>query len=286
MVFIVNLTLGVTLAMFLVCLCVLMEYISPRGRYTLRQRIPGFLMQIVGTSLVIALTIPLHLLWDRLGITPAFSVPLWPLLAPLGLAGQALQFLSVLIVIDFLRYWRHRAEHKWFWPIHAVHHAPRELHAASSLGHPLQGIPEFLMVVIPLSFFEFAGPTVPVAVGLVSSLLTVYIHTASDFHFGPARQAVIDNRFHRIHHSTEPRHFDKNFGICFSVWDRMFRTAYWPKPDEWPEVGIKELPPQTVRGFLLYPQQFMNLGARPASARAIPASQRISRAVTSTDLLP
>lgn len=241
------------MATFLVGLCVAIEYVSPRGRYSLRDRIPGALMQVVGTTLMISLYFPLNKLWGALGITPRVEVPLWSWLSPLGLVGYLLQFIAVLMTIDFLRYWRHRAEHKWFWSIHAVHHAPRELHATNSLGHPLQAIPEFLIVVIPLSFFQFAGPTTPIAVNLVASLLTVYIHCASDFHFGPLRQAVVDNRFHRIHHSVEAHHIDKNFGICFSLWDRLFGTAYWPKPEEWPEVGIDEAPPMTVREFLAYP---------------------------------
>jgi sterol desaturase/sphingolipid hydroxylase (fatty acid hydroxylase superfamily) len=27
---------------------------------------------------------------------------------------------------------------------------------------------------------------------------------------------------HQIHHSTEKKHFDKNFGVAFAIWDLMF----------------------------------------------------------------
>ena len=64
---------------------------------------------------------------------------------------------------------------------------------------------------------------------------------------------IVDNRFHRIHHSLEERHFDKNFGICFSIWDFLFGTAYEPG-DEWPHVGLADrMPPNSVREFLLHP---------------------------------
>ncbi|MCH8617174.1 sterol desaturase family protein [Sphingomonas sp. SM33] len=286
--YLINLGLGASLALFLLSLCVAIEYVSPRGRYTLRQRIPGTLMQVVGSTLLISLIIPLHMLWDGLGIGPVVTVPLWSWLSPLGVAGYALQVLVALALLDFLRYWRHRAEHEWFWPIHAVHHAPRELHAANSIGHPLQAIPEFFFVAVPLSFVAFDGPGTPIAVNLVSSLLTVYIHTASDFHFGPLRAAVVDNRFHRIHHSVEAHHIDKNYGICFSLWDRIFGTAYWPRPNEWPEVGIEDAPPATVRDFLLYPLPHKRPDLIDDYALSIPSTREArepSLAVLSSSLI-
>jgi sterol desaturase/sphingolipid hydroxylase (fatty acid hydroxylase superfamily) len=78
-----------------------------------------------------------------------------------------------------------------------------------------------------------------------------------DFHFGKLNRVVVDNRFHRIHHSVEPQHLDKNFGIWLSCWDYMYGTAYTPKPGEWPKVlGIGIAPPKTVREFLASHQQY------------------------------
>ncbi len=33
---------------------------------------------------------------------------------------------------------------------------------------------------------------------------------------------------HQIHHSTDPRHFDKNLGFALAVWDWVFGTLYIP----------------------------------------------------------
>jgi sterol desaturase/sphingolipid hydroxylase (fatty acid hydroxylase superfamily) len=108
-----------------------------------------------------------------------------------------------------------------------------------------------------MSLIRIDGPATPVAVGFVLNLLTYYIHSPVDVHFGPLRKVLVDNRFHRIHHSVEPRHFDKNFGVCFSIWDRWFGTAYDPAPDEWPQVGLAGVdPPRTIRDYLLLPFRF------------------------------
>ena len=37
---------------------------------------------------------------------------------------------------------------------------------------------------------------------------------------------------HQIHHSTDPRHFDKNLGFCLSVWDYVFGTLYIPRGEK------------------------------------------------------
>ena len=245
--------IGTLAATYILMTCVITEYVAPIERPTLRCRLPGTLMQITGSAFGALIILPAQWAWGQLGIEP-YLVPLWSVLGPLGALGMVLQVLAILLITDFLRYWRHRAEHKWLWSIHAVHHAPQDLHAANSLGHPLQTIPEILIVTIPLSLIEFNGPAIPVAVTFLSSFLTFYIHSPTQIHFGSLRAIVVDNRFHRIHHSMEERHFDKNFGICFSLWDWMFGTAHWPAPDEWAKVGVQGIsPPGTVADFLLFP---------------------------------
>ena len=192
-----------------------------------------------------------------------------------GTAGYALQLLVLAMLTDFLVYWRHRTEHVLFWPIHMVHHSPTELHAANDIGHPMQVWFSIVFITIPLSLVPDRRPgALPVAVSFVLLLLTYYIHSPIDVHFGPLRKVLVDNRFHRIHHSIEPRHFNKNFGIGFSLWDRWFGTAYDPAPDEWPQVGLKNVdPPRTVRDYLLLPFRAGRMERRadqPQSARAGP----------------
>ena len=98
-------------------------------------------------------------------------------------------------------------------------------------------------------------------VGLLVMLLSYLIHPPIDVHFGPLRKLLVDNRFHRIHHSIEPRHFDRSFGICFSFWDRLLGMADDPAPDEWPEVGVSDAPaPRDLKDFLLMPVRILKAG--------------------------
>lgn len=243
---------------FIILVCVIIEQFAVIERYSLRSRVPGVMMNIVGASFSVGLIWPISMFWNALGIAPAITLPLWTWLEPLGWIGFALQFLLLVLIADLLAYWRHRVEHKWFWPIHAVHHAPTELHAANDIGHPVQIWFTILFISLPMSLIRIDGPETPFAVGFVVTLLSYYIHSPIDVHFGPFRKVLVDNRFHRIHHSMEPRHFDRNFGICFSMWDRWFGTAYDPAPDEWPAVGLAEVPaPRTIFDFLTLPLAYL-----------------------------
>lgn len=250
--YLASLAFGLMQLAALLFICVAIEQVGAIERYSLRSRIPGTIFQIILMIFGGGLTWLMQKSWLALG-AGKIVVPLYDWLKPLPF-GEAIYIFAMFVIVDFLIYWRHRAEHKWFWPIHAVHHAPHELHAANDFGHPLQAIPNLIFIWLPMSLIQLSGPGIPLMVGFTITLLTMYIHSPIDIHFGPLRRLLVDNRFHRIHHSLEPRHFDKNFSVGLSLWDWAFGTAYWPATDEWPLVGVNGVkPPRTVRDFMILP---------------------------------
>ena len=252
----------------IIAVVVVIEHISVIERFSLRSRFPGFLMNLVQVPLMIVAAWPAWWLWDKIAIDTGITVPLAKWLAPFGTFGLVAQTCILVLFADFLAYWCHRAEHAFFWSIHSVHHAPTELHAANSIAHPLQMWYTIVCIGIPMRLID--SPAVSGIITFVAVLLTYYIHSPIDVHFGPLRKVLVDNRFHRIHHSVEPRHFDKNFGIGFSLWDRMFGSAYDPAPDEWPVVGLAGgRPPRTVGDYLLTPfRRAQTDGTVPADSAA------------------
>jgi sterol desaturase/sphingolipid hydroxylase (fatty acid hydroxylase superfamily) len=256
------------LALFGLLTAIALEHVGPMERYSWRERIPGILMNVVSSPLQLALVLPLTWMWGKLGLGPLLIVPLWHWLEPLGNAGYITQIIVLVAVADFLAYWRHRVEHAWLWRVHVAHHAPRELHVANDLGHPVQNIFNFVFILVPMSLIQIDGPGTPFVVGAIVTLAGYYIHSPVEWNLGPLRRVIVDNRFHRIHHSLEPRHFDKNFGIVFSVWDYLFGTAYDPG-EEWPDVGVAGVePPRTVMQFLSLPLTMGRSKEEPASSDA------------------
>jgi creatinine amidohydrolase/Fe(II)-dependent formamide hydrolase-like protein len=66
-------------------------------------------------------------------------------------------------------------------------------------------------------------------------------HSQIWLHFGKwASYIFISPAQHQIHHSTAMKHRDKNFGLIFSFWDRMFGTLYVPKGYEAIDYGINK----------------------------------------------
>jgi sterol desaturase/sphingolipid hydroxylase (fatty acid hydroxylase superfamily) len=45
---------------------------------------------------------------------------------------------------------------------------------------------------------------------------------------GPLGRLFMSPAHHQIHHSSDPRHFNKNFGSCLALWDWALGTLYMP----------------------------------------------------------
>lgn len=262
--FLAGLPLSLAGGAAVLAICIAVELVASRDRYTLSDRWRGLVFTLAGSLSAGLAAWALQCVWTGNELGRWLVLPVYQWLKPLGWLGYVGSIFASVAAYDFFSYWRHRAEHKWFWRIHALHHSPTELHAANNWSHPLAIIPGFLFLSLPVSLIQMPGPSTPTVIALLISFLAAYIHSPVDFHFGPLRRVVIDNRFHRIHHSVEARHVDKNFGILFSFWDGLFGTAHWPERQEWPKVGIRETPPSTLAEFFLYPSAVDQLP--PASA--------------------
>lgn len=226
-------------------LCILVEVLSPKPGHVLRGRFPGTLFVLFLPAALFLVAWPLSQLWKLIGVDPLFSLS--------GL-HPAIAVVALIVIHDFLRYWEHRFEHRFWWPVHAVHHSVRDLHAANSYAHPFAAIPEFLIVTVPLSLIDMSIAEVPLAAAMLLTLQNLIIHSPIDVHLGPLRRLVVSSRFHRIHHSLEPRHFDRNFAITFSIWDRLFGTAHFPAKGEWPDVGVEGIDqPRTAIRYIAAP---------------------------------
>jgi sterol desaturase/sphingolipid hydroxylase (fatty acid hydroxylase superfamily) len=240
------------LLLFVMCFS---ELVAPIEQHPIRSKLPGIAFSLVNSAATVWLLAGLEWAWSLLGVRPIMQVPVssW--------TGQVAAVALSLLFYDFLTYWNHRFQHRFLWRFHALHHCQTDLYAANSYAHFTERGFRFLLLVVPLSLVQFDFPAAPFFIIGLQKILELYIHSPTQIHLGPLGALFVDNRFHRIHHSLEERHFDKNFGVLFSVWDRLFGTAYWPAPDEWPETGVAGLaPPGSIGEYLLYPWR-TSLGA-------------------------
>lgn len=156
-------------------------------------------------------------------------------------AGSWAPWLLALLLTDFGRYWHHRLEHRVAacWAVHGVHHMPEEMNFTVAVRHAwfsdLYAWPFYIL--LPL-----AG--VPTAhFFLATAILSLYaLFTHSEHYDFPGLYVLVTPRSHTLHHATNPRYLDKNFGAVLCIWDRLFGTYVAASDEDPPHYG-------TLRGY-------------------------------------
>ena len=165
--------------------------------------------------------------------------------------SSLLQWGGYLLFYDFLYYCFHRLQHAWpwLWRYHFVHHSEENISAAAFARHHwLEELWRYAFMTVPLLVLT-GNPQVPLAVVSVIVTFAILMHWNTPLGFGPLERLLITPRYHRIHHSVEEAHFNKNFGAFLQLWDWLFKTRYVPRPDEFPRTGV---PGYSDRYFLRY----------------------------------
>ena len=220
------------------------ELVAPLYRVSWKSRLVGLQLTLAKAAAVALLVPALNAGWDLLGVQPL----------RLGQVATVPGIVIAILVYDCLAYWHHRFMHRFFWPVHATHHSIQELSALNSYAHFGEELSQFLVMAIPLSLVQWGSPAIPFAIASLTTLSKYWIHSPTSAQLTGVRGVFVTPRFHRIHHSLEPQHFDKNFGILFSFWDRLFGTAYHPVRDEWPDTGLGDHPEaKSVFSYVVHP---------------------------------
>jgi sterol desaturase/sphingolipid hydroxylase (fatty acid hydroxylase superfamily) len=151
-----------------------------------------------------------------------------------GAPGLALD----LVLLDFLIYWWHRANHvvPLLWRFHSVHHFDRFLDTTSAVRfHPGE---------VVLSALARAVVIVVLAVPLASVLIfEALVLMAAMFHHSNLRLPatlehalsllVVTPSIHWVHHHRVRADTDSNYCTILSLWDRLFasRSPHARTPD-------------------------------------------------------
>ena len=243
------------------------ELANPHGPQKAATRIRGLVFWALFIPVASVLNLLLSAAWAKLGIQPLLSLSLFRPIAFLGPVAALFAVLVAWVINDFFFYWCHRFQHRFLWRFHAVHHSIRDLNAVNSYHHVSEALMSLVLYAVPTSLITSDASTAVPLIGLVMWLHIVWIHSPTRANLGPLRAWFVDNRYHRIHHSLEERHFDRNFGAFTTLWDRAFGTHHAPAPDEWPDVGLAEVgEPADIRQWLNQPRRY------PPQAAPEPAS--------------
>lgn len=133
----------------------------------------------------------------------------------------------IFVLDDFIYYWWHRISHesRFWWAAHVNHHSSQLYNLSVSLRQTWTGlIAGTWMPWIPLALLGFP-PEMILLQQSINLFYQFWIHTEA-VHRMPAWFEYLFNTpsHHRVHHASNPRYLDRNYGGVLMVWDRMFGT--------------------------------------------------------------
>jgi sterol desaturase/sphingolipid hydroxylase (fatty acid hydroxylase superfamily) len=180
---------------------------------------------------------------------------------------------AMLFLSYELGYWfNHWLSHKvpLLWEFHKVHHSAQVLTPLTNFRvHPVYtwifaNILAFSAAIANgIGNFMFGDTAYQYALSDTNIILVLFIHAYVHLQHshvwisfrGMLGRILVSPAHHQVHHSDNPKHFDKNFGSCLALWDWMFGTLYVPQKEREPlTFGFADRPDaHTLKGELINP---------------------------------
>ena len=186
-----------------------------------------------------------------------------------------LSFAAYLVIVDFVAYWLHRAQHRFafWWALHSLHHSQRSMSFwTDDRNHLLDALftdAAFALLALAIGVPPAAFVTVIVATRVLESVS----HANLKIHFGRiGNYLLVSPRFHRLHHAIGVGHEGPargcNFAVLFPLWDVMFGTANFE--NSFPPTGVRDQLEGIEYGHGFWAQQWLGIN-------------RLSRRLIATD---
>jgi len=180
------------------------------------------------------------------------------------------------LYIDCAKYWMHRLTHMipLLWATHSFHHCAECMTVVTGARHHwAEQILLAPLVFLTLTIFQVPAHILAIAV-LLMNIPSGLQHLNYKIAWHRAGIWVNTPQWHRIHHSVEPQHYDKNFSSAFPIMDVIFGTAHCPAPDEYPETGLRPREnPQLWEGLIWPFRRWLGLRPEPYVGAARPDTE-------------
>lgn len=222
----------------------------------------------------------------------ALAGPVTPSTLPLYVSRS---IITVMLFLAYeLGYWfNHWLSHKvpLLWEFHKVHHTAEVLTPLTNFRvHPIYGwiFANILAVSTAtangVGNYMFGDTAYQYALSDTNIILVLFIHAYVHLQHthmwisfrGALGRILVSPAHHQLHHSANPKHFNKNYGSCLALWDWMFGTLYVPAKQREPLVfGVTDHQnAHTVKGELVDPFVKAAGHLKPALPKPVPVAER------------
>ena len=158
----------------------------------------------------------------------------------LVLPSSVLGWAAAFILYDLAWYVDHRIAHRtgFFWAMHHVHHSSPEYNMTVAsrgfiLDMTLFSRPTFyLLPILGITPYHF------MVVSIASNIWGIAQHTRMVGKLGWLDWFFATPSNHRVHHGSNPKYLDRNYGEVWIIWDRLFGT--YKAEEEEPTYGVTD----------------------------------------------
>lgn len=186
----------------------------------------------------------------------AFGVPTEPIMQ-VSLLSVVLYTLAFALAMDFAVFITHYLQHKipLLWQFHQVHHSAEVLTPMTIYRmHPVDlfftGLVGAMLVGLAYAGFTYLTQATPTAYEIMGLNVIVFVFYFLGYNLRHSHiwlnypswlsHIFISPAQHHIHHSVQRKHWDKNMGLIFAFWDKLFGTLYVPKTYEKLKFGLDD----------------------------------------------
>ena len=180
----------------------------------------------------------------------------------------------ILFLAYELGYWfNHWVSHRVpvLWEFHKVHHSAEVLTPLTNFRvHPVYAwifaniLALSTAIANGFASYAFGNTAYQYALADTNIILVFFIHVYVHLQHshvwisftGLLGRILVSPAHHQIHHSKNPKHFNRNYGSCLAIWDWMFGTLHVPgKEPEKLSFGVEpdHFPAHTITGELVAP---------------------------------
>jgi len=162
-------------------------------------------------------------------------------LTPLRIESSIWSIVILFILNELVYYWFHRISHevKFFSATHVNHHSSMKLNFSVAVRTPFLNAIYHILFWIPLPLLGF-HPLDILVVETISFFFAFVQHTTIIPKLGMLEWILNTPSHHRVHHASNTRYIDKNYGNVLIIYDRIFGTFVEEK--EKPIYGITNNP--------------------------------------------
>lgn len=134
-------------------------------------------------------------------------------------------WIALFLFTDFLWYWYHRLAHEIniLWLAHVVHHQSEDFNYTVSARITI------FQAFARTAFWSLL-PLIGFPAGMITSTLIIhgtypfFIHTRTIGKLGILEYIFVTPSHHRVHHASNEKYLDKNYGDVLIIWDKLFGT--------------------------------------------------------------